>query len=42
VVPERLAAPLHDTLRSAIRGYDRSPISALAQRTLALCRPARG
>jgi ADP-ribosylglycohydrolase len=35
-VPEALAAPLGDTLRSAIRDFDRSRISALAERTLAL------
>jgi ADP-ribosylglycohydrolase len=34
VVPEPLAAPIRDTLRSAIRDYDRSSISELAARTL--------
>jgi ADP-ribosylglycohydrolase len=36
VVPPALAAPLNDTLRSALRDYDRSPISGLAARTHAL------
>jgi ADP-ribosylglycohydrolase len=35
-IPPELAAPLGDTLRSAIRDFDRSRISALADRTLAL------
>jgi ADP-ribosylglycohydrolase len=35
-VPARLAEPLNDTLRSAIRDFDRSRISALAERTLAV------
>jgi ADP-ribosylglycohydrolase len=34
VVPQRLAEPFHDTLRSAIRDYDRTRISELARRTL--------
>jgi ADP-ribosylglycohydrolase len=36
VVPGYLAEPLNDTLRSAIRDFDRSRISALADRTLAV------
>ena len=40
VVPDELAAPFHDTLRSALRDFDRSSISALAARTLALTRQA--
>jgi ADP-ribosylglycohydrolase len=36
VVPDALAAPLHDTLRSAIRDYDGAAISGLAERTLAV------
>jgi ADP-ribosylglycohydrolase len=36
VVPQALAAPLHDTLRSAVRDYDGTSITALARRTLAL------
>ncbi len=36
VVPHALAAPLDDTLRSAVRDYDGSSITALARRTLAL------
>ena len=35
-VPAQLAEPLNDTLRSAIRDFDRSRISALARRTLAV------
>jgi ADP-ribosylglycohydrolase len=34
VVPDALAAPLNDTLRSAIRDYDGSSISGLAERSL--------
>ncbi|HEY6760334.1 MAG TPA: ADP-ribosylglycohydrolase family protein [Baekduia sp.] len=41
VVPDALAAPLHDTLRSAIRDYDHSRISALADRTLAVVQGRR-
>jgi ADP-ribosylglycohydrolase len=36
IVPPALAAPLNDTLRSAIRNYDNSPITGLAERTLAV------
>lgn len=36
VVPARLATPIDDTLRSAIRDYDNSAISGLAERTLAI------
>jgi ADP-ribosylglycohydrolase len=35
-VPKELAEPLNDSLRSAIRDFDRSPISSLAERTLAV------
>jgi ADP-ribosylglycohydrolase len=41
VVPARLAAPLNDTLRSAIRDYDRSRISQLADRTLRVVQDLR-
>jgi hypothetical protein len=36
IVPPALADPLNDTLRSALRDYDRSSISDLADRTLTL------
>jgi ADP-ribosylglycohydrolase len=42
VVPDVLAAPLNDTLRSAIRDYDRSAISVLARRTVALAADGHG
>jgi ADP-ribosylglycohydrolase len=35
-LPEHWTAPLHDTARSAIRGFDRSRISELADRTVRL------
>jgi ADP-ribosylglycohydrolase len=41
VVPAELAAPINDTLRSAIRDYDRSRISGLAERTLAVVQQRR-
>lgn len=41
IVPAGLAAPINDTLRSAIRDYDRSRISELADRTLAVVRSRR-
>jgi ADP-ribosylglycohydrolase len=41
IVPAALAAPLDDTLRSAIRDYDRSRISELAQRTLRVVQQRR-
>jgi ADP-ribosylglycohydrolase len=41
VVPERLAAPMHDRIRSAIRDYDRSSISGLAARTASVARAIR-
>jgi ADP-ribosylglycohydrolase len=37
-VPEALSAPFNDTLRSALRDYDRASIGALARRTLALAK----
>lgn len=44
VVPERLSAPFNDKIRSAIRDYDRSSISGLADRTAEVVRamPAPG
>jgi ADP-ribosylglycohydrolase len=41
-VPAGLVVPLNDTLRSAIRDFDRSPISSLADRTLAVALATRG
>ncbi len=38
VLPAELAAPLHDELRSALRDYDRSSLTALADRTVAVRR----
>ena len=35
-LPDHWVEPLHDTARSAIRGFDRSPISDLADRTVRL------
>lgn len=35
-LPEQLIAPLHDTTRSALFGWDNSRISGLAERTIAL------
>jgi len=35
-LPSHWTAPLHDTARSAIRGFDRSRISDLADRTVRL------
>jgi ADP-ribosylglycohydrolase len=37
-LPDHLIAPLRDTVSSAVRGYDGSRISDLAERTLALMR----
>lgn len=41
-LPGHLVDPLHDRLRSAVRGYDGSSITALADRTLALAVPSAG
>lgn len=40
-LPGHLIDPLHDRVRSAVRGYDGSRISELADRTLALATAAR-
>lgn len=42
VVPEQLAEPMNDRLRSAIRDYDRSSISSLATRTATVALAIRG
>jgi ADP-ribosylglycohydrolase len=41
IVPAALAEPIDDTLRSAIRDYDRSRISELAQRTFGVVQRRR-
>jgi hypothetical protein len=40
-LPEHWVGPLHDLVRSAILGYDRSSVSELAERTLRLALAGR-
>ncbi len=35
-LPVKWIAPLHDTIRSSLKGFDHSPLSSLAQRTISI------